>query len=461
MKRWLCVLCVIALLVGTCAGCKKEPDAPLSLMEAQTYTAFPEELTATKIGSLEQNISTATGGLYYRIGQKYGIMTFDGKVDSGAIYEMCRPLGEYFMVAKTMGSESDAKSFNTAGVVDVQGNVLVPLTYASVVSVDSRFVRVAEITGTMAEKDGSITNYKSSAGDTVYCAGNWYLYDLTTGKKIPNATGTKPYAAYSYGGKYVKYVTDDKVQHVVTPEGDALPAEAEHLKNGYYSIPAENAVYDAYGKQMFTYDPNGYVPCDDQDVSDYIVAKKTAGGKDTYVIMDLSGKVVSGELSGKPAICGKLLLIDKKVYNFDGKQLLPEEGNALYMDAVTKQAWMITSAATKEKFLLDQQGNILHRSGTVETTFNVNNFDMHRKDGENDPYHLVLKDGTYDLKGVAVAPWLVKTTNEDKTVNLVETISGKTLLENCQNVLVALAGGEILYVYAKTGESAYDIYRIG
>ena len=456
MKRWISFLCIIAVLAAMCVGCKKPDDITV---EPKVYTSFPTELTIQRIGTLPQNAAPAAGGLYYRIGEKYGILNFDGTCDSGAVYAVCRPLGKVFMVSKSTGIESDPLTFNTAGVVDAEGKVLVPLSYASVVLVDDRFARVAEITGTCESKEDSITDFKNSVGDTVYCTGNWYLYDLTTGKKIPDATGTKPYASYSYGGQYMKFVTDDKVQHITTPEGDALPQDALHMKNGYYMIQAENAVYDAYGNKQFTYDPNGYVPCDSQSVSDYILAKKTVDGKDVFVLMDLTGTVVSGELTAEPVIRGNLLLVNKKVCNFKGESLLDAVVNNLYMDPITKQAWMVTDSETKEKFLLDKDGNILFRGGE-DITFNVNNFDMHKKDGENDPYHLVLKDDTIALKGVAVAPWLVRTANEDGTFNLVETISGKTLLSNYPALTLATAGDTMLYVYAQNADGVYEVYYV-
>lgn len=459
MKRLACLTLAVVLLVGA-AGCRKEPDSSQPANEAVVYTAFPEALKAEAIGTLPQVGMVADGGLYYSIGKRYGIMSFDGSADSGAIYAQCRPLGNYFLVAKETGVESDIKTLNTAGVVDAWGNVLVPLAYASVVAVDDRFVRVAELTEVVSTRDEAITEFTSSTGDEVHCAGNWYMYDLTTGKKVPGATGHKRYAAYSYGGKYVKYVTDDKKEYVVTPEGDELPAEAIHLKNGYYALEATHGVYDAYGKQLFTYDPNGYVPCDDQQSGDYIVAKKTVDGKDSYVVMDLTGQVLSGEMPAEPKICGSMLLMNKKVCNLKGEVLFPSECNALYMDAVTKQAWVFSDSVTKEKIMFDKDGNVLYRSGIEDVTFNVNNFDMHKKDGENESNHLTLKDQSYTLKGTAVGPWLVTTTNEDGTYNLVETISGQTLLSNYAAFSVGLYNGEVMYVYAIDAERTYTVYRI-
>lgn len=409
---------------------------------------------------MPQNGASATGGLYYTIGQKYGIMTFDGTHDSGAMYALCRPMGDAFLVSKSMGVESDPLSYNTAGVVNAKGDVLVPLQYASVVAIDQRFVRVAEITGTCATKEESITDYKNALGETVYCKGNWYIYDLQTGNVVPGATGTAKYASYSYGGKYIKYITDDKVQHIVTPEGNELPKMAIHMLNGYYMLKLENAVYDANGNKLFTYDPFGYVPLDTQNVSGYIVAKKNIASADKYVLMDMAGNVVSAELDAEPIVRGELMVVNERVCNFKGEVLLDATVRTLYRDPVTKQAWMATDVNTKEKFLLDKDGKILHRSGATETTFNVNNFNMHRKDGENDPYHMVLKDGSYTLKGVSLAPWLVRTANEDGTYNLVETISGKTLLSNCKGLAVATGDGSMLYVYAMNAEGKITVYYV-
>lgn len=458
MKRWICLLCAVAVLAALCTGCKNPKDPETG---EKIYKSFPTSLSIEKIGTLPQTCGTANGGLYYRIGQKYGIMSFDGAYNSGAIYTMCQPFGNAFLVSKSESNEADVLTFNSAGVVDAQGNVLIPLSYASVVAIDSRFARVAELTGTCPEKEGSITDFNNAAGDTVFCTGNWYIYDLTTGKSIPNATGTSRYASYSYAGKFVKYVTDDKVQHVVTPEGDALPETAVHMTNGYYMLPEENAVCDAYGARLFTYDPSGFVPGHEQNSDKYFTAKKTVDGKDSFVLMDMTGAVVSGEFTAEPQIYGNLLIYNKRVCNFKGEPLLDAEINHLYEDTITHQMWAASDAVTKEKFLLDNDGKVVYRSGTeVETSFLTNNFDMHRKDGENDPYHLIIKDGSYTLKGTSVAPWLVRTTNEDGTFNLVETVSGTTLLSNYTSITVGTAGGTMLYVYTQNADGVVEIHRV-
>lgn len=455
MKRVICICLAAVLAVTALAGCNKPEE---DLHAAVTYDTFPTALTAYKVGTMPRSGTPAAGGLYYAEGGKYGILSHDGTHDSGAVYAVCRPLGNYFLVAKSTGNT--IKTMNTAGVVDAMGNVLVPLEYASVVALDDRFAMAAELTGFTDSKDQSVTSRTDNNGEKTYYTGNWYLYDLTTGRRIPNATGTRNYAAYSYGGQYLKYVTDDKVQHVVTPEGEPLPAAAVHLNNGYYLIEAENALYNGAGTKLFTYDPNGYIPCNGEDVSGYIVAKKTVDGTDTYVLMDETGAVLTAPLPAKPKTCGELLLVDKKVYNNKGELLLEGEFTSAYNDPVTKQCWLLSSSSTKEKVLVDGSGKVLYRSADEDVKFIVNHFSLYKKVGDEDQYPYVIARGDFGDKATPVAPWLLRTTAEDGTVSLVDAISGNTLLSGHTAYSTALIAGDRLYVYATDAEGTVELYRI-
>ena len=455
MKRWLSLLCAAVLLL-TCTGCK---NTQIVDQERVTYTAFPTALSLQSVGTMERRGTAAAGGLYYRIGERYGITSFDGTADSGAIYKVCQPLLDAFTVAKETGDAADPISLNTAGLVDAQGTVIVPLQYASVTAVDNRFIRVVEITGTCAEKKDAITEFTKDNGDVVYCTGNWYIYDITTGKRVPDATGTHPYAAYSYGSKYIKYVSDDKVEHIVNAEGIEYPAEAIHLKNGYYVMEQECAVYDADGARLFTYDPNGYIPTDNKDITDYILGKKTVEGKDVYALMDChTGAVVAGELEAVPTVHGAMLHVNKMVLNLRGEPMFENPSNTLYMDPWTEQAWMMTDSVTKEKIVFDKDGNKLY-STTDNISFTVNYFALQQKDGDT-AYNLLLKDGSYSIKGTMLAPWLARVTNEDSTCNLVDTISGTTLLEGYNSISVAGGDEKPLYVYAVNAEDIVEIYCV-
>ena len=455
MKRLVCVGLAVILAVTGLVGCKKPQE---NLHDAVHYDAFPTALTAHKVGTLPRAGIAAAGGLYYSDGGKYGIMTYDGTVDSGAIYAVCRPLGNHFLVAKSTGNS--IQTMNAAGVVDAQGNVLVPFDYASVVAIDDRFVMAAELTGYTEDKNQSVTSRNDNNGEKTYYTGNWYIYDLTTGQKVPGATGSRNYAAYSYEGQYIKYVTDDKKQHVVTPDGQPLPTAAVHLNNGYYLIEAENALYNGAGTKLFTYDPNGYIPCSGEDVSGYILAKKTADGVDSYVLMDETGAVVSAPLTAKPKTYGKLLLAGNKVYNVKGELLLEGDFSAIYEDEITHQCWLLSSSFTKEKVLIDGSGKVLYRGAAEDVKFIVNHFSLYKKVGEEEQYPYIIAQSAFGQKATPIAPWLLRTDAEDGTFNLIDSISGNTLLSGYISYSTALIEGDKLYVYATNVDREVELYRI-
>lgn len=89
MRKILSVLLVLVLAISMLAGCSGKTSIN---NEAEGYTSFPSKLTAEKIATLDMNdksMSVADGGIYYRSGDKYGVMSFDGKHDTGAIYSYC------------------------------------------------------------------------------------------------------------------------------------------------------------------------------------------------------------------------------------------------------------------------------------------------------------------------------------------------------------------------------------
>lgn len=83
----MAMILAISMLAG-CGGKTSTND------EKEGYSEFPSKLTAEKIATLDMNeklMSVADGGIYYRSGDKYGVMSFDGKYDTGAIYSYCAP----------------------------------------------------------------------------------------------------------------------------------------------------------------------------------------------------------------------------------------------------------------------------------------------------------------------------------------------------------------------------------
>ena len=138
MKRWLSILlAVLALMTMTACGDSGEGEKTESKRPSMdpseyvapaplVYTELPQSLKAEKVGSFTGEVKTADGGLYYQEGEKYGIMTLDGMVDSGPIYAICQPQKQYFAVSKTVGDSANATSLNVVGLVDALGREVIP-----------------------------------------------------------------------------------------------------------------------------------------------------------------------------------------------------------------------------------------------------------------------------------------------------------------------------------------------
>lgn len=457
MKRVISLLmvCALLLMMVGCSGGASEPENTYTPLEPLTYTGLPTELKAEPLGTVSGDISLVSSGIVYREGEKYGIMTPDGKVNSGAIYAECEMKDNYFLVSQTASSANNGiEGMNVTGVVDAAGNVLVPLAYAQIMMMDDRFARVVEITGTVESESEGVIAYMNDAGEKVHCSGTWYIYDMQTGKKVPGATGTTRYATYTYGS-YVKYVTDEKKVVVSTPDGKEIPEKALHLLNGYYVIEEENAVYNGDGEKIFTYDPAGYVPCESKDYEDYILAKKQVDGKDSFVLMDPTGKVVTAALAKEPHVCGELLFIDGDLMTFDGT-VVAKNNIVVYWESLFGQCWITQTKDARKAITKD--GTVLYEGGEEDPALDVSKALLSKKvDGKQVFYS--VKDNDYTLTGVAMAPFIVKVPNGESYYDLINVLTGEVILGGYTDYRVKIVGG-VLYVYACMPENTLEIFAI-
>lgn len=61
----------------------------------------------------------------------------------------------------------------------------------------------------------------------------------------------------------------------------------------------------------------------------YFVCRKTVNGNSAYSVLDSTGKAISSEFSENISVYGELILSGKKVYNFDGKQVIDGEYSSI------------------------------------------------------------------------------------------------------------------------------------
>ena len=456
MKRWVCLLMAVVLLVGA-VGCNQ--TAPVENSSAQiplTYTSLPTALKAEKVGEVNREVMTSSTGLYYKEGDKYGVMSFDGAKDSGAIYTYCQSKGDYFIVAKG-GSVNvqDVTSANVMGLVDADCRVIIPLQYASVEIIGQRYARVAELTGVTENADEKLTQINND-DKTVMCTGNWYLYDIQTGEKVAGATGTKPYVSFDCGG-YVKYVLDDKTVITVTPSGKVLPNDGIiHIKNGYYAIESEHKVYDSEGNFKFSYDPNGYIPEDSTNITDYILAKKKYPDRNAYVLLDAEGQVITAEFAQRPSVYGELIFVGGQLVTFAGEPVVKGQFKGMYWEPVYGQCWTLYDGTTYKA--VDKNGEMLYETTAADSKMDTTQMLCYVQNESKRTYYSMV-DNDYTIEGLGLSPFIVKRPSGESFYELVNVLTGEVILSGALDYKVATKGS-LVYVYAKTGENSAEVYTL-
>ena len=128
--RLLALISVLSLAFFMFAACDPE-STPEETTAGEEETVSGEEdttaeeetedlfaLESEKIGSTDYTVHIADSGIYYTDENgKYGVMTFDGKEDTGAIYDFCAPEGPYYTVVSTIPGEAMQPSELNCGLV--------------------------------------------------------------------------------------------------------------------------------------------------------------------------------------------------------------------------------------------------------------------------------------------------------------------------------------------------------
>lgn len=430
--------------------------------EGNIVDAISNGLTASKIGSISQKsgfYGYKTAVSYIGENGKDGIMSFDGKNDSGAKYAKVEELGDYFKVNYTERYDADNLStINGLSIVDKNGKEVISQKYAMIEKLSDRYVRLVEATKKTNDRNDAIIylhnssfslDYSAADGDILF-EGKWYIYDLVAGKMLDGASGTSGYKVSAYGN-IVKYVTDANQTVIVNEKGEKIPENATLLDNGYYALSGN--VYDSNNNKVFSYSPDGFCPF--YYSNGYIIATKYENYTTVYALMDTTGKVVSGEFKSFPAIYGSLILADSKVYNFDGSVAIEGDFGALaYRDDLTGA---ICFSSDSGNVLVAADGSILYQAGE-DSSISVNaNFSISKKVGY-DTYYYSFADKDFTINGSYLGSWLVKISVGNMLYDVVDTFSGKTIISGYTNYNVVTSPG-CTYVYA-IKDGITDIYTV-
>lgn len=460
MKKYLSMIIMVAVMISIFAGCGKSVDKNNNVVNGK----FTEYLVAEKVGTLDRdNFSTDEGGVYYKDDNGlWGIMSFNGAIDSGAIYTSVTPKKQYFQVrTKEPTGTNDFAGLNSSALVDCKGKVIIS-GYACYYNLNERYIQVAKVTERSYSKEETVASYTDNGlcfngqyGEYAWYKGDWYVFDTVTGQLVPGATG-KTNTTVSANGRYVQFTgTDDKIVKI-NEKGEPLPDGARLFDDGSYAIEGKTGeVFDGNGQSLFNYDLTGFKPSSTSN--GYYVASKYTDGGSKYVVMDKTGKVISTEFDEYISIYGDIVIVENKVCNLEGKNILEGTYESVYFDKMFENNWMVRN--DDYYTLIDKDGKIFF-NGPSNDDYTVWTDDFLASKKSDDGYlYYSHKDQDYTIKGNHFAPWIVKTSNSNSLYDLVDTMTGNKLLEGYSDYASISRNSLAYYVYAKYNGGA-DVYLV-
>ena len=460
MKKYFSLILVALLAVTMLSGCKKAVDKNNNVVNGK----FTEYLVAEKIGTVNRdNFSTADGGLYYKGDNGlWGVISYNGAHDTGAIYADVTPRGEYFEVRKTsVVGVTDPNKLNNADLIDGKGKAILS-GFAHYSVEGDRYVVAVKTTERTYIEDEAVVSFTDDTGLSSYSSsfdllfkGAWAVYDMDTEKFVPGASGTK-HSYVSASGRYIQFSDSNNNSIKINEKGEPLPEGAKLFEDGSYSIEGKiGDVYNAKGELMFSYDLTGFIPS--RVECGYYVANKYVDGVTKQVVMDNKGKVVSKEFDDYITIYGEIVKCGDAVFNLEGKCVLEGTYESVYTDDMFGQNWILRN--DDYYTMIDKNGDVFF-NGPDDDDHTVWTDDfLASKKVDDEYYYYSYKDQDYTIKGYHFAPWIVKTPNANMLYDLVDTMTGKKLLEGYSDYANISRKSLAYYVYAKYNGGA-DVYLV-
>ena len=459
MKKLLSLVLAMLLVVSLFSGCGAV-DKNKNVVNGE----FTEYLVDEKVGTLSRDdYMTAAGGLYYLDDNGlYGVMSYNGASDTGAIYADVRTVGNCFQVyTSNITDGNDLAAINASYLINGKGEKIVPEGYAVFSILNERYIKVIRVLGRTVVEDEAVASsndnglmFESTYGDNWY-KGSWSVYDLVTDKYVPGASGTTD-VSVTAKGRYVQFTNAQDERVKINENGEPLPEDAILFEDGSYSIEGKiGEVYNANGELMFNYDLTGFVP---HDVSyGYFTASKYEDGVSKYVVMDNKGNVISTEFEDYITIYGEVVHCNEQVYNLKGECILEGTYESVYYDQMFGQNWMLRN--DDYYTIIDKNGDVFF-NGPSDKNHDVWTSDfMASKKVDGEYYYYSYKDCDYTINGTHFAPWIVKTENSNSLYDLVDTMTGKKLLEGYKSYDSISRNSLAYYVYAEYNGGA-DVYLV-
>ena len=147
-----------------------------------------------------------------------------------------------------------------------------------------------------------------------------------------------------------------------------------------------------------------------------------------------------------------------KIYDFKGNLVLEMNGSFYYNES--NPEYYIVRNDDCDMVIFDKDGKILF---SVEADSSIDAYGcLAYKEINDETYYFSATDKDFTLKGEEIdKTYMVMVENEDGTVDIVDTVTGKTVVEGYEDYDVAIIGIDIYIIGQKDSDGgyAYDIYK--
>lgn len=435
-------------------------------------------LTASKVGSVNNSDIysidfSSAGGAYKTKSKKYGVLSLDGKHDTGAKYYYAKSAKKesedsqmtkgYFNVYSEEPGEDNP---NVCGLVDSEGTEVLPCKYGYISILNSRYARVITVSEKTEDKDKALyyitdkfVSLSPDEGDTMY-EGKWEIYDMQKKEFVSGVSGTRPYSIDAKGS-FIEYHNDKGDSVTADATGAAVTDGRTIFSDGSYVLEKNGAstVYDTDGNKLFDFSTKDY------SISSFDYYYYTARSGDypdiKYSLIDKTGKKVSADFdSSIYQVFPDFIALEDKVCSLDGKTVMT--GKYLRSDKVLKDAYY--SYDDDKYTVFDVKGNVLYEGANKDDDLTNNDFLISKKSG-NDRVYYNYASGAFDITASYLGDWLV-TKTEGQVTNLIDVRSGKVIAENYSRYSLQNGDDGVRYIIAynsvngSTSNGNYDVFAI-
>lgn len=233
--------------------------------------------------------------------------------------------------------------------------------------------------------------------------------------------------------------------------------------NGSYSVSNGQTavVYDSQGDRLFDYNPNNLTISSYNN--GYYIASEYIDDVRYYSVLNENGEKVSIDFADYISVYGDMVLCaDDTLRKLDGSLVVPETVDSVEQNEFMPNVYLVEQDS--DYIVVDYAGNIIFEIHDEEDVYFNNFYLVSEKSNENyDSYCYSLIDMDYTIYGDRFSYFTAQAENADgynSIYDIVDTISGKTLIEGYSNYLDSEPINNAYYVYAINADGLIDIYVI-